>query len=153
MPPTLSGQQVERYQTSRGELRALPLGPAALHLEVVGHLDKNLGNLMVQWAARLGAASPRFTIFVDCSAMRGFDAEVRGTLRRFKVEFGDALTVHILMGSQLHAMLVAVARLSLGSTLIGYTSSSAFAAAVQKVRLGSGSAGPAGESGPGGSRG
>lgn len=147
--PIKNPERVERYRNSRGELKSSYPRPDVLHIEVSGPLDRSLGNLVAQWAAEL-AVYERFTIFFDCSAMRGFDAEVRGTLRRFKAEFGDALTVHILMGSQLHAMLVAVARLSLGSTLIGYTSGSAFAAAVQKARLGSGPAGPAGGAGPGG---
>ena len=83
------------------------------------------------------AAHGRFTIFLDCSAMRGFDTEVRGTLRRFKSQFGDCLTVHMLMGSRLHSMLVDVARLSLGSTLVGYSSGEEFAAVLQQVRLSS----------------
>jgi hypothetical protein len=133
--PSKTPEQVERYRNSRGELKVIQVRPAVLHLEVSGHLDRSLGNLIVQRAAEL-AAQGSFTIFLDCSAMRGFDAEVRGTLRRFKSQFGDCLTVHMLMGSKLHSMLVAVARLSLGSTLIGYTSGEDFAAVLRQVRLG-----------------
>lgn len=138
--PIKTPDQVERYRNSRGELKSSYLRPDVLHIEVSGPLDRSLGNLVAQWAAEL-AVYERFTIFFDCSAMRGFDAEVRGILRRFKSQFGDCLTVHMLMGSKLHSMLVAVARLSLGSTLIGYTSDEEFAAVLRQARLGP-SAGP-----------
>lgn len=128
-------ERAEHYRNSRGELKLTCVRPDVLLIEVSGHLDRSLGNLVAQWAAEL-ASQERFTIFLDCSAMRGFDAEVRSTLRRLKSQFGDCLTVHMLMGSRLHAMLVAVARLSLGSTLIGYTSGADFAAALTRARLG-----------------
>ena len=136
---TKTPERSERYRSSRGELKSTSVRPNVLLIEVSGHLDRSLGSLIVERATEL-TAQGRFAIFLDCSAMRGFDTEVRGTLRRFKSQFGDCLTVHMLMGSRLHSMLVDVARLSLGSTLIGYTSGADFTAALHQARLGAGPA-------------
>ncbi len=123
-------EQKQRLKGTQGEVELeLRLQAGILSVFINGYLDRVLGAAIVEQATVLTRASQMVNIFLDFSMMTGFDSSVREMMRRAKSQFGKRLTVHVLTSTKIHAMFIAVARLTLGETLVGYTDRDAFAQA------------------------
>lgn len=124
----------QRYKGIQGEVELQLLRPAGVLSAVIsGHLDRSLGTAIVEQTAKLFGESSRLSIFLDFSMMTGFDSSVRDMMRRFKRQYGKRMIVHILTGTQIHAMFIAVGRLTLGDTLVGHTERSVFQEALRQA--------------------
>lgn len=132
-------EQKQRLKGTQGEVELeLLLQPGILSVCINGYLDRTLGAAIIEQATLLNRACQRVNLFLDFSLMTGFDSGVRDMMRRAKTQFGKRLTVHILTSTKLQAMLIAVGRLTLGETLVGYTDRDAFTLAQRNALGGQG---------------
>ena len=132
-------EQKQRLKGTQGEVELeLLLQAGILSVFINGYLDRALGAAIVEQANLLTRVSQRVNIFLDFSMMTGFDSSVRAMMRRAKAQFGKRLMVHVLTSTKLQAMFIAVGRLTLGETLVGYTDRDAFALAHRSAVAGQG---------------
>lgn len=124
----------QRHKSAQGEVElTLLLRAGVLSAVISGYMDQALGAAILDEAAKLAGDGLPFCVFLDFTAMTGFDDSVRHMMRRFKAQYGKRLTAHILTSAQLHTMLISVGRLMLGETLVGHTERRLFDAARGKA--------------------
>lgn len=126
----------QRYKSGQGAVELQLLRPTGVFSAVVsGYLNRALGTAIMEHAAKLVGENLQISVFLDLSAMTGFDDAVRKMMRRLKDHYGNRMTVHILTGTRIHSLFLAAARLTLGLSLIGYSERSAYEEALRRALL------------------
>ena len=132
--------QVERFDSGRGQAETQVLKPDVIYLKVTGHLDKATGAFALGNVQKMAAAARggRITVFCDWADMSGYDSEVRATFTQWVASNRTTVKFHLLVASKIVSMGVSVANLALDGVLIGYTNRTAFDAAMRTIKMGLG---------------